>query len=109
MEYLVEFEVNVPGGIPAPQVQDREDAEATAAARLADEGRLVRVWRRPVAAGEARVLGVYRADDRAQLDGRASTQIETAAPALDWLNKGVFVNVAGRQPGGVVYETYLVE
>ena len=27
---------------------------------------------------------------------------------LDWLNKGVFVSVCGRRPGGVVYETYLV-
>ena len=39
---------------------------------------------------------------------RTSTQIETAAPALDWLNKGIFIGVAGRRPGGVIYETYLV-
>jgi hypothetical protein len=39
---------------------------------------------------------------------RTSTQIETASPRLDWLNKGVFVGVAGRQPAGVVYEVYLV-
>jgi hypothetical protein len=39
---------------------------------------------------------------------RTSTQIETAAPDLDWLNKGVFISVAGRQPGRVVYEVYLV-
>jgi muconolactone delta-isomerase len=265
VEFLVEFEVDVPSGTPASEVQDREDAEAAAAARLADEGHLVRVWRRPVAAGESRVLGLYRADGRAQLDGllralplsdwmrvtvtplephpndpqplrrpprgrgqpapstplpdprltpvfrleatlappldlgdtaqghrrivplsggtftgpelqgkllpgasadwqtvlpdgtalgdvrytlqtdggdvlyvqsrgvrhgsaevlarlgrgedvdpseytfRTSTQIETAAPALDWMNKGVFVSVAGRQPAGVIYETYLVE
>ena len=32
-----------------------------------------------------------------------------AAPALDWLNKGVFISVGGRRPGGVIYETYLVE
>ena len=40
---------------------------------------------------------------------RTSTQIETAAPALDWLNKGVFICVGGRRPGAVIYETYLVE
>jgi hypothetical protein len=40
---------------------------------------------------------------------RTSTQIETAAPDLDWLNKGVFISVGGRQPGGVIYEVYLVE
>jgi hypothetical protein len=40
---------------------------------------------------------------------RTSTRIETAAPELDWLNKGVFISVGGRQPSGVIYETYLVE
>jgi hypothetical protein len=40
--------------------------------------------------------------------GRTSTQVETAAADLDWLNKGIFIGVAGRQPGGVIYETYLV-
>jgi hypothetical protein len=39
---------------------------------------------------------------------RTATQIETATPKLDWLNKGVFVSVGGRQPTGVIYETYLV-
>jgi hypothetical protein len=39
---------------------------------------------------------------------RASTQIQTGAPALDWLNKRVFVTVGGRRPGGVSYETYVV-
>src|SRR4051812_47393503 len=39
---------------------------------------------------------------------RTSTCIETAAPGLDWMNKGVFVSVGGRLPQGVVYETYLV-
>jgi Protein of unknown function (DUF3237) len=39
---------------------------------------------------------------------RTSTQIETAAPALDWLSKGVFISVGGRQAMGVIYETYLV-
>ena len=39
---------------------------------------------------------------------RTSTQVETAAPDFDWLNKGVFISVAGRQVGGVIYEVYLV-
>jgi hypothetical protein len=38
-----------------------------------------------------------------------STRIETAAAPLDWLNKGVFIGVGGRQATGVIYETYLVE
>jgi hypothetical protein len=39
---------------------------------------------------------------------RTSAKIETAAPALDWLNKGIFISVAARQPAGVIYEVYLV-
>jgi hypothetical protein len=38
----------------------------------------------------------------------ATTRIETAAPDLDWLNKGVFVTVAGRTTVNMLYETYLV-
>ncbi len=45
MEFLVEFQVNVPDGTPESGVKDRENAEASAAAKLADEGHLVRVWK----------------------------------------------------------------
>jgi len=51
MEFLVEFEVNVPEGTPVSEVKDRESAEGSAAAKLANEGHLVRVWNRPAAAG----------------------------------------------------------
>ena len=40
---------------------------------------------------------------------RTATQIVTGAEGLDWLNKGIFVGVGGRQSAGVIYETYLVE
>jgi uncharacterized protein DUF3237 len=40
---------------------------------------------------------------------RTTTQIETASSGLDWINRGVFISVAGRQPEGVCYEVYLVE
>jgi muconolactone delta-isomerase len=255
VEFLVEFDIDVPDGAVRAEVEERQSREAAAAAKLADEGHLIRIWRPPVAPGETKVLGLYRADSQAQLDGllgalpladwmrvtvtalarhpndpdgrpdtfelagprltpayrleaelgqpldlgdtahghrrivplvdgtftgtaisgtlvpgasadwqtvlpdgtalgdvrytlrteagdlldvrsrgvrhgraevlarlargedvdareytfRASTQIETTAPELDWLNKGVFVAVGGRRPGGVIYETYLVE
>jgi muconolactone delta-isomerase len=263
MEFLVEFEMKVPDGVPQSEVSKREQAEASATAKLAADGPLLRVWQRLDAPGSAALLGLYRADNQARLDdllrglplypwmnveitplrphpndpaalhravrspGRANynplpeprltfvyrleatlgealdlggtaqghrrivpqtggtfvgpeltgkllpgasadwqilqpdgtvlvdirstlltddgtllyvrsrgvrhgspevlarlgagenvdpseytfrtaTQIETAAPELDWLNKGVFVSVGGRQPAGVVYETYLV-
>ena len=46
--------------------------------------------------------------DPSEYTFRATTQIETAATHLDWLNKGVFISVGGRQATGVIYETYLV-
>ena len=257
-EFLVEFAVDVPDGTPQSEIEKRESAEAVAAADLVRQGHLVRVWTRPVTSGETRILGLYRARSKAELDAllgglplhewmnvsvtplephpndpatargdidrgklpdprlslvyrleatlaqpldlgetarghrrivpltggtftgpalngrllpgasadwqivlpdgtalgdirytletdggdllyvqsrgvrhgsadvlarlgrgedvdpseytfRTSTQIETAAPDLDWLNKGVFIGVGGRQTGGVIYETYLVE
>jgi Protein of unknown function (DUF3237) len=46
--------------------------------------------------------------DASEYTFRTSTTIETSAVDLDWLNKGIFVSVAGRQPRGVIYEVYLV-
>jgi muconolactone delta-isomerase len=69
MEFLVEFDISVPGGTPPAEVAAREQAEAAAAAQLAAEGRLVRLWRRTLATGEARVLGLYRADSESELTG----------------------------------------
>ena len=80
MEHLVEFEVVVPAGTPDAEVAERRRAEAEAAARLADEGRLVRVWTRPVADGGSRILGLYRTADRAELDG-----LLAALPLAPWM------------------------
>src|SRR3979490_2547966 len=77
-----------------------------------DGGDLLDVQSRGVRHGSAEVLarlGRGEDVDASEYTFRTSPQIETAAPDLDWLNKGVFVGVAGRQPGGVIYETYLVE
>ena len=46
--------------------------------------------------------------DASEYTFRTATQIETAAPALDWLNKGVFISVGGRRHGAVIYETYVI-
>ncbi len=66
---------------------------------------------RGVRHGSAEVLarlGRGEKVDAGEYTFRTSTQIEATAPDLDWLNKGVFVSVAGRQAAGVTYETYLV-
>ena len=76
-----------------------------------DDGELLYVQSRGVRHGSAEVLarlGRGEDVDPSEYTFRTSTQIEATARQLDWLNKGVFVSVAGRQPGGVIYETYLV-
>jgi hypothetical protein len=76
-----------------------------------NDGDLLYVQSRGVRHGSPEVLArLARGEDvdASEYTFRTSTQIETAAPALDWLNRGVFISVGGRQPGGVIYETYLV-
>lgn len=77
-----------------------------------DAGELLYVQSRGVRHGSAEVLARLASGeqvDASEYTFRTSTQIETAAPALDWLNKGIFISVGGRQAAGVIYETYLVE
>jgi hypothetical protein len=76
-----------------------------------DRGDLLYVRSQGVRHGSAEVLarlGRGEDVDASEYVFRTSTQIEAAASDLDWLNKGVFISVAGRQPGGVLYEVYLV-
>jgi len=77
-----------------------------------EEGELVYVQSRGVRHGSADVLarlGRGEDVDASEYTFRTSTQIETSAPRLAWLNKGIFIGVGGRQHAGVIYETYLVE
>ena len=76
-----------------------------------DAGDLLYVQSRAVRHGSAEVLARLARGEDVDPDEytfRTSTQIETAAPGLDWLNKGVFIGVGGRHVGGVIYDTYLV-
>ncbi|HEY2603028.1 MAG TPA: DUF3237 domain-containing protein [Thermoleophilaceae bacterium] len=76
-----------------------------------DDGALLYVQSRSVRHGSPEVLArLARGDevDASDYTFRAATQIETASRDLDWLNKGVFVSVGARRPGGVIYDTYLV-
>ena len=81
MEFLVEFHVNVPDGAPAVEVEERNRAEAAAAADLARQGHLVRLWTSSADAGENRAVGLYRADSSDQLDS-----LLDALPLGDWLH-----------------------
>ena len=76
-----------------------------------DGGNLLYVQSRGVRHGSAEVLErLARGEDvdASEYTFRTSTRIEAAAPELEWLNRGVFISVGGRKPGGVIYETYLV-
>ena len=80
MEFLVEFEVEVPADKPHEEVQRRQGAESAAAAKLAEDGHLVRLWRLAAGGDGATAIGLYRADSEAELDG-----LLAALPLADWL------------------------
>ena len=80
MEFLVEFEVEVPAGTPDAEVEQRQRAESAAAAELAEDGHLIRLWRRPLLGDGTTAIGLYRADDEPELD-----ELLAALPLTDWL------------------------
>ena len=84
MEFLVEFEFEVPAGTPDAELEQRQRAESAAAAELAEDGHLVRLWRLPLAGGRTTSVGVYRADSEAELD-----DLLGALPLADWLRVAV--------------------
>ena len=76
-----------------------------------DAGELLYVQSQGVRHGSPEVLArLARGEDvdASEYTFRTSTRIETAAADLDWLNKGIFISVGGRNATGVIYETYLV-
>jgi muconolactone delta-isomerase len=80
MEFLVEFEVEVPAGTPHADVEQRLRAESAAAAELVQNGHLVRLWRRPLVGDRTTSIGLYRAFSQAHLE-----DLLAALPLADWL------------------------
>src|SRR5262245_52767745 len=68
MEFLVTMTTHVPDGTPDEAVQDIRGREAARARDLAAQGHLLRLWRPPLQPGEWRTLGLFAADDDAQLE-----------------------------------------
>src|ERR1700733_6165396 len=81
MEFLVEFEIDIPSETPVSEVNDREEAEGLAAAGLAREGHLLRVWKRPVASGGTKTIGLYRAASKVELDS-----LLNSLPLAPWMH-----------------------
>jgi hypothetical protein len=76
-----------------------------------DAGDLLYVQSHGIRHGSPEVLarlGRGEEVDPSEYTFRTSTRIETGAADLEWMNKGIFISVAGRQAAGVIYETYLV-
>lgn len=70
MEFLVQFDIDIPNRAGAPEVEERVQAEAAASAGLAEDGILVRLWRLPSPTGVTQLIGLYRAETDLELDRR---------------------------------------
>lgn len=68
MEFLVTMTTHVPSGTPDGAVDEIRAREAAHSRVLAAEGRLLRLWRPPLAPGEWRTLGLFAADDAEALE-----------------------------------------
>ncbi len=65
-EFFVDYTVVVPAGTPAEVVDELKVRESARVRELAEQGRVLRLWRPPAAPGEWRGLGLWRAGDAAE-------------------------------------------
>lgn len=91
VEFLVEFELNIPDGTPVPAVEERAKDEAAAAAKLVHQGHLARLWNVHAGPGQSRILGLYRADSETELEA-----LLRALPLYDWM--GVTITALEHHP-----------
>jgi muconolactone D-isomerase len=68
MEFLVTMTTHVPDGTSEAAVAELRTREAEHSRELAAQGHLLRLWRPPLQPGEWRSLGLFAADDAAQLE-----------------------------------------
>jgi muconolactone delta-isomerase len=78
-EFLVRLTITVPEGTPAATVEQLKQREAVRVRELAERGNVVRLWRPPAGPGEWRALGVWRADDAADMHA-----VLESLPLYDW-------------------------
>lgn len=67
-EFLVTMTTQVPEGVSEEEITGVRAREAENTRRLAEQGRVLRLWRPPLAPGEWRSLGLFRAADEDDLE-----------------------------------------
>jgi muconolactone delta-isomerase len=66
-EFLTTFTVTVPEGTSNQDIDDAKGREANRTRELAEQGHLLRLWTLPATQGESRALGLWRAQDAAEM------------------------------------------
>ena len=84
MEFLVDLVTTVPEGTSQEEIDNRRAAEAVRAAELAKTGHLVRLWRPPLGPGEWRSIGLFSANDEAEMQ-----EILTSLPLHVWMKVSI--------------------
>ncbi|MFJ8212116.1 muconolactone Delta-isomerase family protein [Streptomyces sp. NPDC096033] len=79
MEFLVDMVTSVPEGTSEEAVAEIRAKEAARSRELAAQGRLLRLWRPPLAPGEWRTWGLFSADDAEHLE-----QVLASMPLRVW-------------------------
>ena len=73
MEYLVDMVTTVPDGTTEAEVDAIRTRETARSRELAAQGRLLRLWRPPLGAGEWRTWGLFEAANAAELEAVLSS------------------------------------
>jgi muconolactone delta-isomerase len=73
MEYLVTMTTHVPDGTSEEEVAEVRAREAAHTRELASEGHVRRLWRPPLQPGEWRTIGLFSAEDPADLEATLSS------------------------------------
>ena len=79
-EYLTVFTVVFPDGTPDEVVEEATRGEARSTHQLGEQGHLIRLWALPSDQGALHTLGLWRAEDDAQL-----TRMLEALPLDPWM------------------------
>jgi muconolactone delta-isomerase len=80
-EFLITMTITVPAGTPAEVVDDTRAREAQRARELSARGHLLRLWALPMQRDSRRTLGLWSANDAAEM-----SDIISALPLYPWMS-----------------------